>query len=111
MERQASASVDGERAPEPGSDAGFEPLGLDVFVAEMAFNYQTVDGVPARLDYNGLTGTFIRVYPGVRTGIFPVNSTGLWSGGWSGGRSGPVARANGTRRLHSLTARTDKAGC
>lgn len=63
-------------------DAGFEPLGLDVLVAEMAFNYQTVDGVSARFDYNGLTGTFLRVYPGVRTGIFPVTSTGIWPGGW-----------------------------
>ncbi len=43
--------------------AGFTPLGFDVYMSKAAFNYQTLDGMAARYDWNGLTGHFIRVYP------------------------------------------------
>jgi outer membrane murein-binding lipoprotein Lpp len=43
-------------------DAGLTPLGLDVYVGAAAFNYSTIDGIPARVDWNGLTGRFIRLY-------------------------------------------------
>lgn len=44
-------------------DAGFTPLGFDVYMSNAAFNYTTLDGMSARLDWNGLTGRVIRVYP------------------------------------------------
>ncbi len=44
-------------------DAGFTPLGFDVYLSDAAFNYRTDDGLSTRLDWNGLTGHFIRVYP------------------------------------------------
>ena len=43
--------------------AGFTPLGFDMYMSNAAFNYQTLDGMAARYDWNGLTGHFIRVYP------------------------------------------------
>jgi hypothetical protein len=44
-------------------EAGFTPLGFDIYMSKAAYNYGTADGLTARYDWNGLTGTFIRVYP------------------------------------------------
>ncbi len=44
-------------------DAGFSPLGFDVFLSNTAFNYKTDNGINARFDWNQLTGRFLRVYP------------------------------------------------
>ncbi|MHC4107411.1 MAG: FxLYD domain-containing protein [Planctomycetota bacterium] len=60
-----------ERAQERGNarrveryaDAGFTPLGLDVFVGRMAFFYPSEDKVPYRYDYRPGFGRYQRFYP------------------------------------------------
>ncbi len=54
--------------------AGFSPLGFDVYISNSAFNYQAFDGTPARFDYNGLTGHFIRFYPHHRASLVDFSS-------------------------------------
>ena len=44
-------------------DAGFTPLGFDVYMSNAAYYYHSHDGLSARFDWNGLTGRFLRVYP------------------------------------------------
>jgi hypothetical protein len=45
-------------------DQGFMSLGFDVFLANMAFNYPTVNGgPPARLDWDFRLGHYLRFYP------------------------------------------------
>ncbi len=45
------------------ADAGFTPLGLDVFVGRMAFFYPSEDKVPYRYDYKPGFGRYQRFYP------------------------------------------------
>ncbi len=45
------------------ADAGFTPLGLDVFVGRMAFFYPSDDKVPYRYDYRSGFGRYKRFYP------------------------------------------------
>ncbi len=45
------------------ADAGFTPLGLDVFVGRMAFFYPSDDQVPYRYDYRPGFGRYRRFYP------------------------------------------------
>lgn len=45
------------------ADAGFTPLGLDVFVSRMAFFYPSEDQVPYRYDYRAGFGRYQRFYP------------------------------------------------
>ncbi len=45
------------------ADAGFTPLGLDVFVGRMAFFYPSEDKVPYRYDYRPGFGRYQRFYP------------------------------------------------
>ncbi len=45
------------------ADAGFTPLGLDVFVGRMAFFYPSDDKVPYRYDYRPGFGRYQRFYP------------------------------------------------
>ena len=44
-------------------DAGFTALGFDVFLGNASFFYQTTDGTPARVDYDGRIGHYLRLYP------------------------------------------------
>jgi hypothetical protein len=45
-------------------EAGFSPLGFDVYLADISFNYTATDGgTPARIDWDFRTGHYIRVYP------------------------------------------------
>jgi hypothetical protein len=45
-------------------EAGLSPLGFDVYLGNMSFNYDAVDGgVPARIDWNFRLGHYVRVYP------------------------------------------------
>ncbi len=62
MERRAEREAELQRV-QNFRDAGFSPLGFDVFLSNTAFNYQTHDGINARFDWNPLTGRFLRVYP------------------------------------------------
>ncbi len=62
LARRAEAAAELQRV-QGYNRAGFTPLGFDVYMSNAAFNYQTLDGMTARYDWNGLTGHFIRVYP------------------------------------------------
>jgi len=62
MERRAEREAELQRV-QNFRDAGFSPLGFDVFLSNTAFNYQTHDGINARFDWTPLTGRFLRVYP------------------------------------------------
>ncbi len=62
MERRAERDAELQRV-QNFRDAGFSPLGFDVYLSNTAFNYQTHDGINARFDWNPLTGRFLRVYP------------------------------------------------
>ncbi len=62
MERRSERDAQLQRV-QGFRDAGFSPLGFDVFLSNTAFNYQTYDGMNARFDWNLLTGRFLRVYP------------------------------------------------
>ncbi len=45
-------------------EAGLSPLGFDVYLGNMSFNYSAVDGgAPARLDWDFRLGHYVRVYP------------------------------------------------
>ncbi|MHC4100924.1 MAG: hypothetical protein ACYSW1_08625 [Planctomycetota bacterium] len=45
-------------------EAGLSPLGFDVYVGNISFNYSAVDGgAPARLDWDFRMGHYIRVHP------------------------------------------------
>lgn len=45
-------------------EAGLSPLGFDVYVGNMSFNYSAADGgVPARIDWDFRLGHYVRVYP------------------------------------------------
>jgi len=62
MQRRAEQEAELQRE-QNFRDAGFSPLGFDVFLSNTAFNYQTHDGINARFDWNPLTGRYLRVYP------------------------------------------------
>jgi hypothetical protein len=62
LARRAEAQAELQRV-QGYNRAGFTPLGFDVYMSNAAFNYQTLDGIAARYDWNGLTGHFIRAYP------------------------------------------------
>ncbi len=62
MDRRAEREAELQRV-QNFRDAGFSPLGFDVFLSNTAFNYRTYDGINARFDWNPLTGRFLRVYP------------------------------------------------
>jgi hypothetical protein len=45
-------------------EGGLSPLGFDVYLGNMSFNYSAVDGgVPARIDWDFRLGHYVRVYP------------------------------------------------
>jgi multidrug efflux pump subunit AcrA (membrane-fusion protein) len=45
-------------------EAGLSPLGFDVYLGNMSFNYSAVDGgAPARIDWDFRLGHYVRVYP------------------------------------------------
>jgi len=45
-------------------ESGLSPLGFDVYLGNMSFNYGAVDGgAPARIDWDSRLGHYIRVYP------------------------------------------------
>lgn len=50
------------------ADAGFSSLGLDVFVGQTAFSYNTIETNPVRIDWDPLIGDYYRPY-GPRTRI------------------------------------------
>jgi hypothetical protein len=64
---QAKAQREAEEAEqrrlERYADAGFAPLGLDVFGGRMAFSYQTVGTNPIRVDYDITIGRYLRPLP------------------------------------------------
>ncbi|MHC4612048.1 MAG: hypothetical protein ACYTAU_00525 [Planctomycetota bacterium] len=48
-------------------EAGFSPLGFDVYLGNMSFNYGAAGGgPPARLDWDFRLGHYVRVYPYAR---------------------------------------------
>lgn len=57
-------------------EAGFTPLGMDVYLGPSSFNYKTDDGFTARYDWNGLTGGYLRVYPGYRVDFSSMTIAG-----------------------------------
>ncbi|MHC4763559.1 MAG: hypothetical protein ACYTF2_00480 [Planctomycetota bacterium] len=45
-------------------ETGLSPLGFDVYLGNMSFNYSAVDGgAPARIDWDFRLGHYVRVYP------------------------------------------------
>ncbi len=45
-------------------EAGFSPLGFDVYLADISFNYSATDGgAPARIDWDFRMGHYVRLYP------------------------------------------------
>ena len=45
-------------------EAGFSPLGFDVYLADISFNYSATDGgAPARIDWDFRLGHYVRLYP------------------------------------------------
>lgn len=45
------------------AEAGFAPLGLDVFFGQSAFYYRTANGLGTRIRWNLLNGNYLQVYP------------------------------------------------
>ena len=74
MARRATRETELQRS-EDFRNAGFTPLGFDVYMSKAAFNYKAHDGTPARYDYNFLTGGhFLRVYPYHRRNVIDFSS-------------------------------------
>jgi multidrug efflux pump subunit AcrA (membrane-fusion protein) len=57
-------------------DAGFTPVGMDVFLGHSAFNYRADDGFLARYDWTGLTGGYLRVWPESRIDFSSMTISG-----------------------------------
>jgi hypothetical protein len=56
-------------------EAGFSPLGFDVYLGNMSFNYSAVDGgAPARIDWDFGLGHYVRLYPHARGGGIDYSS-------------------------------------
>ncbi len=56
--------------------AGFTPLGMDVYLGPSSFNYKTDDGFTARYDWNLLTGGYFRINPAFRVDFSSMTIAG-----------------------------------
>jgi multidrug efflux pump subunit AcrA (membrane-fusion protein) len=64
------------RRAEEYREAGFTPMGMDIYLGASSYNYKTDDGFTARYDWNGLTGGYLRVYPGYRVDFSSMTISG-----------------------------------
>ncbi len=57
-------------------ERGFAPLGLDVYISQMAYSYPSVDATATRIAYNPGFGNYLRLYPATRIDFSSMTISG-----------------------------------